>query len=375
MGEWGLFLAVFWSLAAASGLRVRQGFEAAIRSSGCGWRGPSGARLLPLGWLPGDAALLVAALPFSVAAEGLSSIAPSGRPPHAAAFIPWDRVRNLSTRRGILLIDGHAFSAAPDGDTLAELDRLAMALRHDPGPGREAIVDRWLSARFHGDRLRRRSRSLRGRTSTLALAERALAAVALAISIWFAGGFGAHLRGDALILAIALVRPALTATLAVVALTFLAGVVASRSLPAGLRPPRPASLFANAVFLPPALLRLRASITAARVHPFDPAAAAVLLPRRRRSSLWIAMLRDLRHPAPPPPGTPDEALAATAAHRRTALREISRLASADGLDLASLDSPPTSEPGAIAWCPRCRSQFTRPGTCPDGVPLIRFTGR
>lgn len=105
-------------------------------------------------------------------------------------------------------------------------------------------------------------------------------------------------------------------------------------------------------------------------HPLS-AAAALAAPAELKR-LAILLLREARHPLPPPADPPD--LAAIADwHRAATLSAAEALMSAQGVDLSDIDRPPhPRDPAERTFCPRCHTTYTLDtGTCPDcsGIPL------
>ncbi|MBL9187651.1 MAG: hypothetical protein JNK23_09250 [Opitutaceae bacterium] len=369
MSEWASFIAVFWLLWAADGLRIarRRSFTVV------GWRRARAwfARLSLPGVLPMSWRVTAEDVPCSISPRGICNrgAGGAGRPsdaPHVAQAWAWADVREAATVEGWLTINGARF--CPDTGHLRAEDLLALA-RAAP-EAREACVRRAIRRWLRPAHLRRRRRVLLRRTRAAAILNGASAAVLAALSGYVVADAAAQVPervGAALVVAL----PWLL--LALAGLHGGAVVAAWRAL-RRLRPVAPEKRGMNlftALLMPPQALKLRALAGEGffpAQHPLAMLLAFEAGVARREAA--FNTLADLRWPTG---GADDPPLAReiTGWFRGVLAAELEPLLCVEGLAPEGLlAAPKPNSPVSCTYCPRCGDQFVAGRrVCPEGVEL------
>jgi hypothetical protein len=318
--------------------------------------------------------------PEGICNQPLGVAARPAEPPVFTAVWRWEEIEKVVERDGWVRINGRPFCPAVPAFPAAELERLAAALRGTEPATRAARLRRELALRFRPAHWARRQRLVQ-RVSRWPVAANTMALLAFAAVSPFALPPGVLWSKEVVEQLVRFV-PGL---LAVGALAFVVGVVlavlAARRLRRWLVPGTVKTILVAALF-PPQGLRWRRVLTDA-MWPVPHPMMAVLAGggRALRHEVAFATLADLRWPLPLPERGDVARLAEAAAIRTWYAEEFEGrvlrpwLAQA-GLGAEELLAPPAADGAAsCAYCPRCRTQFTRmDGRCPRGIALLPLKG-
>ncbi|MDP3070346.1 MAG: hypothetical protein Q8N18_08665 [Opitutaceae bacterium] len=375
MSEWASFIAVFWLLWAADGLRIarRRSFTVV------GWRRARAwfARLSLPGALPVSWRVTAEDVPVSMAPQGLCNrgTGEAGRPgeaPPVARAWAWDEVREAVVADGWLMINGVRF--CPDTGHLGAAELLAIA-RAAPA-AREARVRQMMRRWLLPAHLRRRRRVLIGRTRAVVVMNGASLAGLSALSVYVVADAAAQVPervGGMVVTALPWVL------LALAGLHFSAVIAAWRAT-RRLRPVGPEKRGLNlftALLMPPQALKLRALVGEGffpAQHPLAVLLAFETGAARREAAFHT--LADLRWPVGGA-GDPPLAREIVAWYRGALRAEIESRLRAAGLDPEELLAAPKADgPASCAYCPRCGDQFVAGRrVCPQGVELQALAPR
>jgi hypothetical protein len=131
------------------------------------------------------------------------------------------------------------------------------------------------------------------------------------------------------------------------------------------------------LFVPTAAMRAPATLSRNLLGSFHPlAVASVLCPPetfRRLAQTTLLSLNHVAHPSASADETSEDAISVWFYSRM--LRQLSTVVQKNGLDPSELLRPPSPDPDALSYCPRCHAQFVvASGVCPDceNVALIGF---
>ena len=381
MSDWPLVIAVFWAAYLLDGLRRSPRARSAIVRA---FPGQAVVRHVPVQWLPPLPwawRFWADDPPIALSPEGICNqpVGTAGRPAEPAVFTAvwrWEEIETVNERDGWILVNGRPFCPATAAHPAAELERLAAALRSEDMATRASRLRRELALVFRPAHWARRQLLVR-RVSRWPVAANTLALLALAGVSPFALPTGVLLNKD---IAERLVR-FVPGVAAIGALAFVAGVVlavmAARRLRRWIEPGTVKAILVASLF-PPQGLRWRRVLTdAMRPAPHPLLAATAGVGRKARSELAFATLADLRWPLPLPMRGDTERLAAAARIREWYADELEVRVLRPWLTEIVLDgdellaAPAPDGAASCAYCPRCRSQFTRmDGVCPRGIALL-----
>jgi len=391
MSDWWLIIAVFWIAYLFDGLRRSRRAHTIVRRA-APWPAVlrhAGLHLLP----PAPWAWRFRAddPPFALSPEGLCNqpVGTAARPAEPAQFTAvwrWEQIETVVEKRGWLVVNGCLFGPASAAWPAAELRQLAAELKPLAPAAREARLRRRLGQRLRPAHWRRLLAVVRRRTRDVALLNTAtLLAVAGATAIaCFAPATEEYEQAPRIL---ALLPPLLWFALAGYLGGIVAALFAARRLRRWLQSGTTKAVLSAALF-PPHGLRWRRLLTDAIPPAPHPLLAALAVPgKSMHAAVAFDALADARWPLPlpeydphatraeTPPPAATAALATATAIRAWFAADSERrfrtwLATA-GLDADALLAPPARDnSGSCAYCPRCRSQFTRTdGLCPRGIPL------
>jgi hypothetical protein len=392
MSDWWSVLAIFWIAYLFDGLRRTPRAHTIVRRA-APWTAVlrhAGLHLLP----PAPWAWRFRAddPPFALSPEGLCNqpVGTAARPAEPAQFTAvwrWEQIETVEEKRGWLVVNGRLFGPAATAWPAAELLALAAALKPLAPAAREARLRRWLSSRLRPAHWRRRMAVVRRRTGDAALLNSA-ALLACAAATAIACFTPATEDYEETPRILALLPPLLWFALAAYAGGIAAALYAARRLRRWLQPGTTKAILSAACF-PPHGLRWRRLLSDSVVPAPHPLLLALAAPgTATRAAAAFDALADTLWPLPLPelapaattraeplPAAATPALATAAAIRTWQAAEFERRFrnwfAAGGIDAAALIAPPARDnSGACAYCPRCRSQFSRAdGRCPHGIPL------
>lgn len=391
MSDWWSVLAIFWIAYLIDGLRRTPRAHTIVRRA-APWPAVlrhAGLHLLPPA--PWTWRFRADDPPFALSPEGLCNqpVGTAARPAEPAQFTAvwrWEQIETIVEKRGWLVINGRLFGPATTAWPAADLLALAAALKPLAPAAREAHLRRWLALRLRPAHWRRRTAVVRRRTSDAALLNTAtLLACAAATAIVCLTPATEEYEETPRILA--LLPPLLWFALAGYIGGIAATVFAARRLRRWLQPGTTKAILSAACF-PPHGLRWRRLISDSAAPAPHPLLVALAAPGKTlRAATAFDALADARWPLPLPENDPaivrteplpdaaNAALATAAAIRTWQAAEFERRFRAwfavAGIDAdALLAPPPRDNSGACAYCPRCRSQFSRAdGRCSRGIPL------
>jgi hypothetical protein len=391
MSDWWSVIAIFWIAYLFDGLRRTPRARTLVRRA-APWPAVlrhAGLHLLP----PAPWAWRFRAddPPFSLSPEGLCNqpVGTAARPAEPAQFTAvwrWEQIETIVEKRGWLVVNGRLFGPAATAWPAAELRQLAAELKPLAPAAREARLRRWLGLRLRPAHWRRRMAVVRRRTGDVAILNTAtlLACAAATAIACFTPATEEYEEAPRIL---ALLPPLLWFALASYASGIASALFAARRLRRWLQPGTTKAILSAACF-PPHGLRWRRLLTDSVVPAPHPLLVALAAPGKTlRADCTFNALADSRWPLPLPehdpaivrteplPDVATAALATAATIRAWQAAEFEcrfrTWFAAAGLDAdALLAPPPRDNSGACAYCPRCRSQFTRAdGRCSHGIPL------
>ena len=397
MSDWWSVIAIFWIAYLLDGLRRTPRAHTIVRRA-APW--PAVLRHTSLHLLPPAPwtwRFRTSDPTFALSPEGLCNqpVGSAARPAEPAQFTAvwrWEQIETVVEKRGWLVVNGRLFGPASAAWPAADLRALAAELKPLPHAARQARLRRWLSLRLRPAHWRRRMAVVRRRTGDAALLNTAaLLAGAAATAIACLTPATEEYEEAPRILA--LLPPLLWFTLGCYALGLASALYAVRRLRRWLQPGTTKAVLSAACFPPHGLRwrRLLSDSVAPAPHPLLLVLAAP--GKTLRSAIAFDALADTRWPLPLPEDAPatgrSEALPAAATAALTTATAIRTWQAAEferrfrswftpaGIDAAALLAAPVRDnSGACAYCPRCRSQFTRAhGRCPHGIALLPLPRR
>ena len=328
--------------------------------------------LLPTApWPPLGELFVCDELPFRVGPEGLvlSTWRPEGwtRAANDESLLRFDELDRLRVSGTELSLDGKVVWAFGTRRMALSVAGLLKALRGSEKK-REKALQAFLDARFDPEEARRRVDAFRRAVRPLVLACNLLLVLfvaGLALLLWMP------------------YRVNLVALLVELAVVWIAtGALFEwtlrRVLPKALRPPLGRRIIT--LLSPLSLVRAHDELRVEVLGDLDPlCAGAVLLQEKGLATHARDALAALAFPLSPEDPADEGPSVRTEEWLRNALQEcVRRLVAKSGLDPEDLlDAPPPNDPGASAWCPRCRATFAQDdGRCSScrGVELRRLGG-
>ncbi len=337
--------------------------------------GPDRGGLVLINILPMGQAFLCEPWPVSVSPEGLYSyiaptFSPRGRPDQPGRYLRFAEVAEVENVGNEVHVNGRSFVKVGSPDHAAFVAESLRRLSATPEQKREAaILD--LLARItdvaeveaHLGELDRNAGHLKATCTLLFLHVFALGPALLYT-------FRLH----------PLSMLVLSVYLFVLLVWWIEIIIVHARVHRTLAPEATSSrrkLVLTMVFSPVAAMRAWSVLARHRLPSHHPlATAGVLCSRPTTEALVRMVLRDALNPIAPACPTDEPSPSATEAWFRARLTDaLFRLTSRIGLDPEALTAPPTPEPGALAFCPRCADQYdVAEGVCFNcgGLPLQRF---
>jgi len=391
MSDWWSVIAIFWIAYLFDGLRRTPRARTLVRRA-APW--PAILRHASLHLLPPAPwawRFRADDPPFALSPEGLCNqpVGTAARPAEPAQFTAvwrWEQIETVVEKRGWLVVNGRLFGPAATAWPAADLRQLAAKLKPLAPAAREACLRRWLGQRLRPAHWCRRLAVVRRRTGDVAILNTAtlLACAATTAIACFTPATEEYEEAPRIL---ALLPPLLWFALAGYVAGIASALFAARRLRRWLQPGTTKAILSAACF-PPHGLRWRRLLTDSVVPAPHPLLVALASPGKTlRADCAFNALADSRWPLPLPEHDPaivrTEPLpdAATAALANASAIRVWQAADSErrfrtwfaaaGLDADALLAPPARDnSGACAYCPRCRSQFTRAdGRCPRGIPL------
>lgn len=391
MSDWWSVLVVFWLAYLFDGLRRTPRAHTLLRRA-APWPTVlrhAGLHLLPPA--PWTWRFRADDPPFALSPEGLCNqpVGTAGRPAVRAPFTAvwrWEQIGTVVEKRGWLVVNGRLFGPAAAAWPAAELQELAAALGPLAPAAREARLRGWLDRRLRPAHWRRRLAVVRRRTVAVAWLNTAtvLSCAAVTAIACFTPATEVYEETPRIL---ALIPPLLLVALGGYLGGLLQAVLTARRLRRWLQPGTLKAVLSAALF-PPHALRWRRLLTDACLPAPHPLLASLAAPgRAQRRECAFAALADARWPLPLPELDPATLSAATATacaeaglatarairvwHGAECERRFPAWFALAGLESRDLLAPPVRDNASTrAYCPRCRSQFTRAeGCCPRGIAL------
>jgi hypothetical protein len=308
-------------------------------------------------------------LPLCLSPDGirLESGSPAGVEPSRAAALGYDEIKSVEQSDRELFINGRLAARCASTQMARFLADQLPRVQKAPLAKREAVLDQFLSATTDTEAIAERLKLLR---------ENGLL-VSLASTIFFLYTF---VLGYLLL--------CLPEGIADQALIYLAGFLvcwlvsglcfwlAHRSIFPEQRRER-AERLAMMVFVPTAAMRAPATLSRNLLASFHPLAVASVLcsPETFRRLAQTALL-SLNHAAQPSASASETSADGNSVwFYSRMLRHLSNVVQKKGLDPSELLRPPSPDPDALSYCPRCHAQFVvASGVCRDcrNVALIGF---
>lgn len=373
MAEWGGVLLTFWALWLVDQLKfprwpqfnvVARGRRVHIRHT----------RLCLPGIWPGNWRALAPDLPFSfspagIANRGAGQMARPAGGPHTAQAWRWEEIKEVSSKKGWLWINGARFCPDTGHLTTKRIQKLAT-IRDDVQ--RQETLERTLRSWIRPSHLRRRAAVVRAYTAPLAVMNTLL----LGLAVFFTAYLTCELTHipEAWLKTVARALPMLGLY---AALLHTGGIIlgwrAARRLRVAGEDGRSVALF-SALMLPPQALRLRSLVSTGYFPPQHPLCYALAFKSSERARLAFQVCGDLRWPI----GLDHDAAPArqiTSWFRAELAKLLRPHLRAAGINEDDLFSAPTPDsPLSCRYCPRCRDQFVQPlERCAHGVPLEPLT--
>jgi hypothetical protein len=369
MAEWGGFLLAFWALWAIDQLKITRRNVFSFVAWGRRVFVSEG-RLCFAGPWPGNWRVMAEDVPFSLSPAGIANrgAGQMARPadgPHTALAWRWEEIREVTTAKGWLCVNGARFCRDTGHVSAAAL----LALAKMPATMRRTKIGGIIRAWIRPAHLRRRATVLRARTALAAACNVVLLALALVLT--------AYLVRETIPLPegwVERVTRALPWWGAGAVCLHGIGVVsawrATRRLKVRGQDQRDVALF-SAFMLPPQALRLRSLVGQGYFPPQHALSYVLAFQSGERARLAFQVWGDLRWPIG---GGNDSPLAReiVAWFREELERSLEPHLNAAGLKKEELFAAPKPETAECRrYCPRCGDQFIEARErCPQGVTLL-----
>jgi len=326
--------------------------------------------LPPLGTI-----LIGTQIPISISTDGVLAFVsaaanPAGRPAQDAKFLRFDQIQSVSVKGKRVLLSGDVFVKAASTSLATKLARQVQDIAKLAPQKRAEAIASLIKDSLDTTMLEKRWEQFRSLTRNLRLLTNAVFALlffAAPLLIW---QFGFRVCWTGLLLCLL--------TLAV------STAISFRRAHKALYPDAEEQRFTQflTVLLSPATTtRALDILSRPLLEDFHPVAIArTFCAEQEFRAFAQRALLELRHPAWPL--CPNDDLLAKAAEeswRSVLLEVVEKFLKRNRLDPATLLQPPVgSDHTCLAYCPRCRAQFTTvTGVCDDcgGLPMVTFQAR